>query len=306
MQRQDAAHRLPLLQAWLQQSGQQVTSLSITLTPDRVAGMDLRNPDCIGTLQLPVSKLASLKELSLECIDLDLAPDNAVSTAQQQSKPSKSRRAKTAAAAAAVAAGNSASNARLGGAGGTHSLLPALQRFQLQDCTLDTIASLGQLAQSSVLTSLQLEGIAAKNTPSPQLQAPWGLGFIIMTGDDSSARGSPSGKFSSAIASLLQRLPGLQVLAIQASPPGLLQPTAVSSISAMHSLQDLSMRFGAVMASHKWPTVLPHGLTRLEIAVENVVIDKQPARIQACLKSLQDMQHLQELHLQLCDLDPAC
>lgn len=38
VQRQGAARRLPLLQAWMQQSGQQLTSLSITPQADRVAG----------------------------------------------------------------------------------------------------------------------------------------------------------------------------------------------------------------------------------------------------------------------------
>lgn len=101
------------------------------------------------------------------------------------------------------------------------------------------------------------------------------------------------------------------MLAVQAEPPDLLQTTALRSVTAMQSLQHLSMGFGAVHSNDTLPTVLPPGLTRLELEMQNVVgfpnfgFGLNQPGIQACLKSLQHMQHLQELDLQLCDLDPT-
>jgi hypothetical protein len=304
LKRQDAAHKLPLLQTWLQQSGQQLTSLHVAPKADRVAGIDLHSDDSMGALQLPVSTLSSLKVLSLECLDISLPADAAASTAQRQLQPSNSRRAE------ATASGtSSASTAPCDPAGSAHSLLPALQHLKLQHCSLDTIASLGQLAQSPILTSLQLGGVAAKDTALPQPQA--FMGFVMITREDESTCANSTAKFSSAIARLLQRLPGLPMLAVQAEPPDLLQTTALHSVTAMQSLQHLSMGFGAVHSNDTLPTVLPPGLTRLELVMQNVVtrtwsggFPNQPG-IQACLKSLQHMQHLQELDLQLCDLDPT-
>jgi hypothetical protein len=250
--------------------------------------MDLRSDDSMGALQLPASQLPSRQELSLECLDISLSPDAAASTAQQQPQSSHSSRAGT---------------VQRDAAGSVHSLLPVLQRLQLQHCSLDTITSLGQLAQSTTLTRLQLQGVAAKDTALPQPQA--FMGFVMMTRDDESTRANSTAKFSSAIARLLQRLPGLQMLAVQAEPPDLLQTTAIRSVTAMQNLQHLSMGFGAVHSNDTLPTVLPPGLTRLELVMQNVVgFPKQPG-IQACLTSLQHMHHLQELDLQLCNLDPT-
>jgi hypothetical protein len=64
VKRQDAAHKLPLLQTWLRQSEQQLTSLHVAPKADRVAGRDLRSDDSMGALQLPASQLPSLQELS--------------------------------------------------------------------------------------------------------------------------------------------------------------------------------------------------------------------------------------------------
>lgn len=142
-----------------------------------------------------------------------------------------------------------------------------------------------QLAQSPVLTSLQLCSVGV--------------------GDDA---------LNSELATVLEQLPGLQVLEVQDSR---LYPATMRSITAMQKLQDLTMGFYAVGLRNQAPAALPNGLTRLEVAIAETADDNrtdtgvpeaeypEDPRFDAfprpvCLNSLPNLHLLQELKLSNC------
>lgn len=102
--------------------------------------------------------------------------------------------------------------------------------------------------------------------------------------------------------------PGLVIYGV-----AVLWPTALCSLVAKSSLQDLSIAVKQVNAADEWPTALPHGLTRLVISLEDVGQAPEAsqqgvlptAATSSFLDNVQNMQRLQELQLRLCEFDPA-
>lgn len=131
----EGPQRCKQLQAWLQQWGQQVTS--VDLEYDRASEKQSDKP---ATLLLPASQLCGLQTLQLCNFAVDLcAQPSSIST---RSTRRASARAPTSGVAVPAGAGASA-------------FLPQLQWLQLDSCWMqkDSFAQLGQL---TALTSLQL------------------------------------------------------------------------------------------------------------------------------------------------------
>jgi hypothetical protein len=171
-----AQQKLPLLQSWLSLPGQQLTSLRITYPALQSTGN--AEPPAIflpvGSLQLPGSKLARLRELTLQCVFLTLEPSSPTGPASiEQEQQSLAETATAAAGIEATAAAPSIVSTEHS-AGGVHPLLPALQHLDLQHCALNTVEDLVLLAQSTVLTSLQMEDVSRCCwSDSPDGSAPW-------------------------------------------------------------------------------------------------------------------------------------
>ena len=311
VQRQDASRRLPLLQSWLSHSSQQLTSMCIIPKDEKVAGFGWRSTHAMGTLKLQWPNLARLQELTLECVDLDFSP-----TIQQQPLPPGGQ-PDTAAAATShgktvpvvsqwsplsgVSQSSPLSGSAYHGSNDVHPLLPSLQRLDLKHVALDTIQCLVQLAQSPVLTSLQLDDVQARDAA-----ASW----LMPSRTESNNRATSVSRLNAAMASLLEGLPGLQVLAVQAATYQKLHlhPTALHSITAMHNLQQLIVELWSPSTTDQWPGhALPQQLTRLHVTVNggSDVITPAVTTWPACLDSMQHMQQLQDLKLQRCKLDPA-
>jgi hypothetical protein len=316
LQLQDASRRLPLLQSWLSHSKQQLTSMCIVPKDERVAGFGWRSTHAMGTLKLQWPNLARLQELILECIDLDFSPT--MRPQQQQRLHPSSQPGDTAAAATSLGnlpivtvpvvsqwsplSGVSQSSPLSGsayyGSSDVHPLLPSLQRLDLKHVALDTIQCLVQLAQSPVLTSLQLDDVQARDAA-----ASW----LMRSRTESNNRATSVSRLNEAMASLLEGLPGLQVLAVQAATYQKLHPTVLHSITAMHNLQQLIVELWSPSTTDQWPGALPQQLTRLHVTVNggSDVITPAVTTWPACLDSMQRMQQLQDLKLQRCKLDPA-
>ena len=264
-----AQQKLPGLESWLSLPGQQLTSLCIThsalwATGDAQPATAVRHTQ-VGSLQLPTSKLARLQELTLECVTIKLAPRSPASTETvvEQRSLADAALLLLATAASTVAVPSTASAAC-----GVHCLLTALRRLDLKHCAMDTFEDLVQLAQSTVLTSLQLDTVSSCRPDDPSGPWPTALQKVIAM---------PHGAALHSLQDLSITLPSM-IDAADEWPAAL--PYGLTRLVV--SLADVRQS-----AAADQPGVLPTAATS------------------SCFfSSLKYMQELQELQLRLCQLDP--